>query len=68
MANSDPVNANASTKNCEMTKLNKELMIRITSFAQTVNCREDTSRIVNKNGDELQNCMLVQEKIYGKTA
>ena len=62
MANSDPVNANGSTKNCEMTKSVKELMIRITSLEQTVKCQEDTILILNKNVDELQNRMSAQEK------
>ena len=66
MANSDPVNANGSTENCEMTKLVKELIIRITSLEQTVKCQEDTIRILNKNVDELQNAMSAQEKYSSK--
>ena len=41
-------------------------MIRITSLEQTVYCREDTVRIVNKNVDELQNCMPAQENYLSK--
>ena len=48
MANSDPVNANGSTEICEMTKLVKEIMIRITSLEQTVKCQVDTIRILKK--------------------
>ena len=66
MANSDPVNANLSTENCEMTKLVEELMIRITSLEQTVKCQEDTIRILNKNVDELQNRMSAHEKYSSK--
>ena len=66
MANSDPVNANGSTENCEMTKLVKELIISITSLEQTVKCQEDTIRILNKNVDELQNAMSAQEKYSRK--
>ena len=64
-ANSDPVNANGSTENCEMTK-SVELMIRITSLEQTVKCQEDTIRILNKNVDELQNRMWAHEKYSSK--
>ena len=66
MANSDPVNANGSTENCEMTKIVKELMIRITSLEQTVKCQEHTILILNKNADELQNRMSAQEKYSSK--
>ena len=68
MANSDPVKANGSTENCEMTQLVKKLMLRITSLEQTVKCQEDTIRTLNKNVDELQYCMSNQKKTQAKTA
>ena len=66
MANSDPVIANGWTGNCEMTKLVKELLIRITSLEQTVKCQEDTILILNKNVAELQNRLPTQEKYSSK--